>query len=187
MASLAESKKLLPWCISSGVPFCYMDDTLVTTVLQGKNATATTAAPRPEKPPAPGFSSSPTHLTETPPVILLLPDLPFVGSPHVRHPFFESAAGPLQEKWDHSPIGSFGDYFGKRTLVHSPEVEVRGEHCSTWGDQTKPELVPEAGTEVSNESRNLLVHLPVQLGPSLILIKPHQTPTHQGRMWLTLI
>ena len=52
---------------------------------------------------------------------------------------------------------------------------------------------------LNNKSRNLTALLPVQPGPLLILmmkqlqkahralgIKPHQTLTHQGRMWITL-
>ena len=31
MSSLADSVKLLPWCISTSIPHCHMDDTLVAT------------------------------------------------------------------------------------------------------------------------------------------------------------
>ena len=57
------------------------------------------------------------------------------------HPFFESLAGPSQKKRDCSPTGSFNDCHGK----NSPEVEVRSEHSSTWGDDYIPELIPETG------------------------------------------
>ena len=32
MTSMAESVKLLPWCVSSGVPLGYMDATLAATI-----------------------------------------------------------------------------------------------------------------------------------------------------------
>ena len=67
MTSLANSVKLLPWCISSGIPLRYMDDALVSIVQWGGDAQATMAAPKQKEPPTLGPSCSPTHLTETPP------------------------------------------------------------------------------------------------------------------------
>ena len=82
MTSLADSIKLLPWCISSSIPCNYMGDALVTAMQQGENVPATTAVPKPEESTALGPSSSPAHLTENPPPIIpLLPDFPFVGTP----------------------------------------------------------------------------------------------------------
>ena len=83
MASLAESIKLLPWCISSAVPPHYISEALAATMWLGENTPATTAAWRPEESPTPGSLSSPTSLTAThPPQAPFLTDLPFVGTPH---------------------------------------------------------------------------------------------------------
>ena len=71
MTSLAESIKLLPWCVSSVVPSHYINKVLVTITQLGENALATTAAPKPEESTALGASSSPAHFSETPPVIPL--------------------------------------------------------------------------------------------------------------------
>ena len=133
MTSLADSVKLLPWCISTGIPLCHMDDALVATEWQGKTALATAGATEPEEPSALGLSSSPAHSSKTPPhAIPVLLDLPFEGTPSMGHPFFESLAGPLQKKGDHSPSGLLSDQHSKRTQVHSPKVEVRSEHSFTW-------------------------------------------------------
>ena len=84
MVSLADLIKLLPWHVSSAVPFCYVGEALATTVQQGENVQSTTAAPQPEGSLAPGPLSSPAHPTGTlPPLMPLLPDIPFVGTPVV--------------------------------------------------------------------------------------------------------
>ena len=81
MTSLADSVKLLPWSISSGVPLDYMDDALAATMQQGETCLSHCRVPKLEEPSAPGLSSSPACSTETPPTIPLLPDLPFEGTP----------------------------------------------------------------------------------------------------------
>ena len=63
MTSLANSLKLWPWCISSGIPLGYIDDALVATMQQGTTASATAGTPKPEEPSAPGLSSSPAYST----------------------------------------------------------------------------------------------------------------------------
>ena len=144
VTSSANSVKLLPWCISSGIPFHNMHDTLPSTTWQGGNIPATVAAPEQEESPTVGLSSIPAYLTETPPPILpLLLDLPLVGTLPMGHPFFKSTSSPLQKKWDCSPSGSFGNHHGKRTHVHSPEAEVRSEHSSAWSGGNMPKMVPE--------------------------------------------
>ena len=47
MTSLADSVKLLPWCIVSSITICHMDDALVAAAQQGKTAPAATATPKP--------------------------------------------------------------------------------------------------------------------------------------------
>ena len=115
-----------------------------------------------------GLMSSPAHLTETPPPIIpLLPDLPFVGtlSGPVGHLFFESTASPSQKKWEHSPSSSLCDYHGKKTHVGSPEVNVRSEHSSTWGDKTCPNWYQ-------------------RLDPALTLLAPFQSnQSHHWSWW----
>ena len=46
MTSLADSVKLLPWCISSDIPLHHLDDALVATKRQGKTIQAITAMPK---------------------------------------------------------------------------------------------------------------------------------------------
>ena len=83
-----------------------------------------------------GPSSSPAHLTEThPPIVPLLLDLPFVGTPPMGCPFFESTAGLFAEKVGPcSPSSSFGNHHAVRGhMFCSPEAEVRSEHSSVHG------------------------------------------------------
>ena len=157
MTSSAESVKLFPWCISTGVPICHIDDALAATKQQGKTTLATLDAIEPEEPSAPGLSSSPTHSIETPPpAIPLLLDLPFESTPSMGCPFFQSFAGPSQKKRDCSPSRSFANHHGKRTQVYSPEVEVRSEHSSTWSDSNMLKLIPETRHSPGNEGRSPL-------------------------------
>ena len=96
--------------------------------------------------PAPGPSSSLAHLTGTlPSLVPLLLDIPFVGTPPVGCLFPWFIASPTLKKCIWSSSGSLSDYHNKRTHIGSPEVEVRSEHSSAWGDENISELVPEAG------------------------------------------
>ena len=147
MASLTDLIKLLPWFVSSTVIFCYMSKALATAFQQGKNVQCTTAAPKPEESPALGSSSSPAHPTGTPPSLIpLLPDIPFISNPPVGNPFPGFIASPTLKEWDFSISGSLSDHCDKRTLIGSPEVKVRSEHSSAWGDKNTSTLVPETGT-----------------------------------------
>ena len=98
-ASLANSIKLLPWCISSAVPLHYMSGALATMLQQDKDIPATTTASKPEGLLAPGPSNSPTHPPRTPPLpVPPLPNIPFVGTPPVGCPFAEFLAIPTWKK-----------------------------------------------------------------------------------------
>ena len=50
-------------------------------------------------------------------------------------PFFQSPSHPLTEQVDHSPSGPPDHSHTKRTHVCSPEIEVRVESSSAWGNQ----------------------------------------------------
>ena len=175
-----------------------MDDALVATEWQGETTTANAGVTEPKEPSTPGLSRSPACSTETPPIIPLLPDLPFEGT--MGHPFFESLASPLQKKRDYSPSGSFSDHHSMRTQVSSLEVEVRSEHNSTWGDDYMPKLIPETGPSSGQwrqeSSSSLLV--PSGLSPILMTGQPQaaqrvleirhlHTWAYQGETWWTLI
>ena len=128
--SSTDSIKLLPWCISSTVPLCYMSRVLAT-AMQQHDIPATTTVSEPDGSPALAPSSSPACPTRTPPLpVPPLLDISFVGTPPVGHPFAEFLAGPTQKKWDCSSSGSLSNHPKKRTLVDSQEVEARSEHCS---------------------------------------------------------
>ena len=98
MISLANSIKFLPWCISTSVPLHHMDDTLVTTEQQGETTLANPGVLEPGEPSIPGLWSSPAHPTETPPVIPLLPDLPFEANPFVDAHSFSPLQAPHRKK-----------------------------------------------------------------------------------------
>ena len=80
-ASLANSIKLLPWCISSTVPLCYMSRALATTMQQDEYVPGITTASKPDGSPAPGPSSSP----DCPPRTMLLQNTSFTRYPICRH------------------------------------------------------------------------------------------------------
>ena len=114
MTSIMESIKLLPWCISSAVPSQYISEALAATVQLGENAPATTAAPKPKESTTQGPSGSPAHHSETPPIIPLLFDLPFMGTLLVRHPFGEFLTTSTQKNGTAPPV------------VHSTSITTRG-------------------------------------------------------------
>ena len=88
--SLADSMKLLPWCISSAVLLHYMSRALATTAQQDEDVPATTTASEPKDSLAQGPSSSQACLPRTPPLpVPSLPDILFVGTPPVGCPFAE--------------------------------------------------------------------------------------------------
>ena len=145
MASLMESIKLPPWCLSSVVPSQYIGEVLATTTLWGKNTPATTAASEPMKPTTLGPSSSPAHCSESPlPIIPLLPDLPLIGTPPVGCPFAEFLANSTQKKWDHSSSSSLDLHCSKGAHANSKEVKAGSDHSSAQGDDNMPGPIPKA-------------------------------------------
>ena len=94
--SLADSIKLLPWCISTAVPLCYVSGMMATAMQQDKDIPA---ASKPEGSVAPGPSSCPVDPPRTPPLpVPLLLDILLVGTPPVGHPFAEFLAISTQKK-----------------------------------------------------------------------------------------
>ena len=169
-ASLTDSIKLLPWCISSTFPLCYMSEALATTMQQDEDIPTSTTVPEPEGSLAPGPSNTPAH--QTGPLLLPvppLPDIPFVGTPSNGCPFAGFIASPTQKKWDQSSSNSLGNHHNKRTHVGSQEVEARSENSSAQSDEDTPKLVLEAGPSFKQQG-NLPAPLPVQPGPPLILM-----------------
>ena len=87
-ASLTDSIKLLPWCVSSTIPLHYMSNALATATEQEEVIPVSIAVPKPEGSQAQDPSDSPAHQTETPPLpVPLLLDIPFVGTALVGCPF----------------------------------------------------------------------------------------------------
>ena len=124
-------------------PLHHMGNTLVATKWQSEAAPASVDVTDQEVLAAPGLSNNPTHSLETsPPAIPLLPDLPFEDTLLIGHSFFESLAGPSQQKWGHSPSGSFGDHHEKRTQKDSLDVELKSEHSSAQHNDHLPDLIP---------------------------------------------
>ena len=76
-----------------------MSGVLATTTQQDEDIPATTTVSKPEGSLPPGPSSSPTHAPGTSPLpVPPLPDIPFVGTPLLGHPFAEFLANPTQKK-----------------------------------------------------------------------------------------
>ena len=137
--SLANSIKLLPWCISSTVTLHYLSGVLTTDTHQGEDIPATTTASEPKGSPAPGSSSSPAHPPGTPPLpVPPLLDIPFVSTPPVRYPFAELPAVPSQKKWDCFPSSSLNHHHDKRIHVNSQEVKVGVNTALQWVMKTHP-------------------------------------------------
>ena len=165
--SLTEAAKLLPWCISVAVPFCYISGTITTAAQQDEGfpttpepcSTASELAPEPHCSWALG---PPGGLTPPPRTSLLpvssLPDIPLTGTSMMGCLFSYFLAIPSQGKQDHSPSGSFDHSPTKRTSVCSQDIEVGVESSSSLGDQGTLELVPEAGYRPSSEQEE---HEPV--------------------------
>ena len=107
--------KLLPWCVSSTVPFHYMSKALDTAMQQDKDVSTTTTTPQLKGSPTLGLSSSPACPTETlPPLVPLLPDVPFVATPPVGHTFPGFIASPTSKSGTALPA------------VHSMIIITRG-------------------------------------------------------------
>ena len=131
--SLMEAIKLLPWCISVVVPFCYTSGALSTATQQDEGISImskphmTASEPEPESHglPVPG---PPRGLTPTPGTSFLLvpslPDIPLSGAPLIGHPFSNLLAIPSQGKWDHTPSGSLDPHPTKRTHNHPPKLRL---------------------------------------------------------------
>ena len=124
-----------------------MSEALATAMQQGENIQSTTAAPKPEGSLTLDPLSRPAHPTgPPPPLIPLLPDILFVGTPPVGHSFPGFTASPTLKKWDCFFSSSLCNHHDKRTCISSPEVEVRSRHSSARGNKNMPKLVPEAGS-----------------------------------------
>ena len=81
MAGATDLIKLLPWCLANALLFCYMSEVMAMAIQQDEDIQTTTTVPQPEGSPALGCWSSPAHPTGTPPPLVpLLPDIPFEGT-----------------------------------------------------------------------------------------------------------
>ena len=154
-ASLMEVVKLLPWCISAVVPFCYIGRAITIAVQQDEgisiisNPCPTASQPQPELHglPVPGPSGGVTPPPGTSPLPMSsLPDITLAGTPLVGHPFADLLAIPSKGKQDHSPSDSLDHHHTKRTHITSPEVEVGSEYSSTQDDDHILDLTPETRT-----------------------------------------
>ena len=108
--SSTDLVKLLPWCISSAITLCYMNEVLATTAQQREIVPVTTTIPEPEGSQTLAPSDSPAHQTGTPPLpVPPLWDILFVGTPPVGCPFARFIVSPMQKRWDCSSSGTLGD------------------------------------------------------------------------------
>ena len=159
-ASSIEAVKLLPWCISAAVPFCYISRAVTNDSHQHNGGPTIpepytiASEPEPDDSLAPGPLDGLTPPPGTSPLpVSSLPGIPLACTLLLGHPFSDFLATQSQSKQDHSPCSSLDHLHTKRTHVCSPEVEVRFESSSSWGDQDTLELVPETGPRPSSEQR----------------------------------
>ena len=105
--SLTEAVKLLPWRVSSAVPFCYLSRAVTIAAQQDKGIptisepcpTTSEPEPKPHGSPAPGCSDGLTSPPGTPPLpVSSLPDISLAGTPLVGHSFSDFLAIPSQRK-----------------------------------------------------------------------------------------
>ena len=123
-ASLTEAVKLLSWCISTAVPFCYISIAVTTAAQQDEGIptihepcpTASQSEPHGTLAPGPSGGLTPPPGTSPLPESSL-PDIPLAGTPLVRCPFSDFLAVPTQGKQDQSPSSSPDHHNTKRTHV----------------------------------------------------------------------
>ena len=209
-ASSTDMVKLVPWCISSAIPLCYMNEVLATMVQQREDIAVTTTAPEPEGSQALAPSDSPSHQTGTPhlPVPPLL-DIPFVGTSLVGCPFTGFIVDPYRKSrplfqwctwWSMQQVDlcwlqrGWGEkwtqpYKGDEDM---PDLAL-GARPSTEASGQKPTSPPSSPTNATTGPGNGTV-----VGTSrstadqdsesnATTMGPHPTRMCPERMWLTLI
>ena len=151
--SSTEAVKLLPWCISVVVSFCYISRDAAKAAQQDEGIPIVSrpcpTVPEPELHGllVPGPSGGLTSPTVTSPLpVSSLPDIPLAGTPLMGCPFADLLAIPSKGKWNHYPSDSPDHLHAKRTHVTSPEVEVGSKHSLTQGNDHMPDLTPETRT-----------------------------------------
>ena len=125
MARATDLIMLLPWCVANALLFCYMSEVMAMAIKQDEDIPATTSVSEPEGSTALGCSSSPAHPTGTPPLVPLLPDIPFVGTTLLWCLFPEFTAGPTQTKWDHSSSGSLDSHQKRGPMSASKKFRLK--------------------------------------------------------------
>ena len=95
-----------------------------------------------------------------PPLMPLLPDIPFVDTPPVGHPFPGFIASPTPKNWDLSSSSSLGDHHTKRTHLSPKEAEVTSEHQLCSGVMKTHVQIGTRGwiLALNSEGRNLPVY-----------------------------
>ena len=100
-AGPVEAVKLLPWCISTAVPLCYISEA-TTTVAQQDEDISIVFKPEPE--PCDSLVPGPSRVLTPPPVtsplpVSSLPDIPLEGTSLLGHAF-AGLTIPPKGKWD---------------------------------------------------------------------------------------
>ena len=152
-ANSAEAIKLLSWCISEAVPLHYISEaaTMAAHQDEGISVASEPCPTAPKGEPCRSLVPGP-HGVLTPPLamspvlVFSIPDIPLDGTPFLGH-CFAGLTIPPKGKYDHYPSDSPDHLHIKRTCITSPEVEVRCEHSSTWGNNHMPDPTPETRTD----------------------------------------
>ena len=155
--------------------------------------------PKPHSLLAPGPSGLLTPPAVTSPLpVFSIPDIPLVGTPLLGH-CFAGLNIPPKGKQDHTPSNSPDHPDIKGTHITSPEIKVRSEYSSTWGDDNMPDQTPETGLTLDNhnESPPDLPPVPLegwltqmmmqwQAAPRALETECPQTPVCPEEAWWTL-
>ena len=108
-----EAIKLLPWCVSVAVPFCYTSGAVTLAAQQDKSIpteskphpTTSKHEPEPHGSLVPGPSRGLTPPPGTSPLLVSsLPDIPLSDTLLVEHPLSHFLAIPSQGKWTTLPV-----------------------------------------------------------------------------------
>ena len=155
-ASLTESIKLLPWCISVAVPFCYISRPVTIAAQQDEgiptisNHCPTASEPEPHGSLAPGPSGGLTPPPGIPPLpVSSLPDIPLADTPLMGCPFPDFLVSSIRESKTILPavyltiITSRGPVSGPQKLRLGSNPALLGWLRHTWigsGDWTQAQF-----------------------------------------------
>ena len=154
--SLADSIKLLPWCIFSPVPPLLHEWNDGHCLQQDEDVPTTTTTSEPEGSLASGHSSSPAHQPGTPPLqVPPLPDILFVGTLLVGYPCADFLAISTQKSETTLPVVHLTIITTRRPALTSKRSKLGVNTALPRVMRACLNLYQELGPALNNKSRNL--------------------------------